>query len=281
MRYHGRARVSTHNPEAWAICGRCGKLYNHVDLGFQFDWQGPRLQNLRVLVCDGCLDKPFEHNRTIILPPDPMPILNPRPEFYISDDNPISPLGWDALSLVSRSSQVFSGNLGNMTLGVGIDAPFRGALNKPKILSALASPSNSSANYVGKNWSTFNMAQSQIPSLPNVGINGSGLPAIPGVAYALTSVTIQAPIDAAFIGSSKASMEIDGWTSSAWASLWTGMSAGLINETLTITFNSPVQCYGHRVVIYGDGVHDAAIASIQFEAAGRGVYTTAPPLQPS
>jgi hypothetical protein len=81
-RYHGKARVDPTNPQAFAICDRCGGLYNHVDLQWQHQWIGPQLQNLRILVCEKCLDRPQEQLRTIILPPDPLPIYNARPERY-------------------------------------------------------------------------------------------------------------------------------------------------------------------------------------------------------
>lgn len=57
-------------------------LYNHVDLRFQFDYQGDTLQNLHLLVCQTCYDKPNELNRPVILPPDPVPIRDARPEQY-------------------------------------------------------------------------------------------------------------------------------------------------------------------------------------------------------
>jgi hypothetical protein len=45
------------------------------------DWRGPRIQNLRILVCQTCYDQPqMNGQRTIILPPDPIPIMNPRPD---------------------------------------------------------------------------------------------------------------------------------------------------------------------------------------------------------
>jgi hypothetical protein len=81
-RPHGTARgasVDPTGPRAWAYCDRCDSVTNHHRLSWQYDWRGPRLQNLRILVCDKCTDKPFEHFRPIILPVDPPPILNPRP----------------------------------------------------------------------------------------------------------------------------------------------------------------------------------------------------------
>ena len=48
--------------------------------------------NTRYLVCHTCMDKPFEHHRPIVVPPDPMPILNPRPDTYLSMNNDPSAL---------------------------------------------------------------------------------------------------------------------------------------------------------------------------------------------
>jgi hypothetical protein len=35
-----------------------------------------------LLVCKTCLDIPQTQLKTIIIPPDPLPVLNPRPENY-------------------------------------------------------------------------------------------------------------------------------------------------------------------------------------------------------
>ena len=73
------ARVSTTNPEAWAQCDRCGFVRNMSDLIWQVDWAGNELYNEHILVCsDRCFDTPQEQFRTIILPPDPPPVINAR-----------------------------------------------------------------------------------------------------------------------------------------------------------------------------------------------------------
>jgi hypothetical protein len=84
MRPHGRARVSARNPRAFAICDRCGFLYNHVNLQWQYDWAGASLINRRILVCDPCLDVPQQQLRAIVVPADPVPILNPRVQDYVT-----------------------------------------------------------------------------------------------------------------------------------------------------------------------------------------------------
>jgi hypothetical protein len=87
MKRTGRATVSTYRPRAFAVCDRCGFVYNHDDLIWQNEWRGPQLQNLRFLVCQPCLDKPQEQLRTFLIPADPIPIDTPRPEDYNAEVN--------------------------------------------------------------------------------------------------------------------------------------------------------------------------------------------------
>ena len=83
MRPHGRARVDTRNPRAFGICDRCGFLYNHYELRWQFDYAGAGLINRRILVCETCEDIPQAQLRNIILPADPVPIMNARIQNYV------------------------------------------------------------------------------------------------------------------------------------------------------------------------------------------------------
>lgn len=88
MRPHGRAKVSSRNPRAFAICDRCGFLYNHNQLSWQFDWAGASLINKRILVCQTCNDVPQQQLRAIVVPADPVPIQNPRIQDYaVSETN--------------------------------------------------------------------------------------------------------------------------------------------------------------------------------------------------
>ena len=86
-------RVNPDRPEAQAICDRCGRAFNHVDLVWQYDWRGDSLTNLRILVCqDGCEDEPQEQFRPRILPPDPEPVENARPPAWAAQEGPPPPL---------------------------------------------------------------------------------------------------------------------------------------------------------------------------------------------
>ncbi|MGB8632680.1 MAG: hypothetical protein WCD69_25440 [Xanthobacteraceae bacterium] len=87
MRPHPkRTSTNTRSPRAWATCDRSGFITNHEKLVYQFDWRGTRLENLRVLVAPDMLDKPQRQLGTIILPPDPVAILNARPEQYTYEE---------------------------------------------------------------------------------------------------------------------------------------------------------------------------------------------------
>lgn len=75
----GFARTSPHNPVAKGECDRCRFWYSLDALQRQFEWRGAYLADTGYLVCHRCLDEPQEQFRTIILPADPYPRVNPRP----------------------------------------------------------------------------------------------------------------------------------------------------------------------------------------------------------
>jgi hypothetical protein len=76
----GHARVDPRHPAAFAICDCCGFLYNHRDLRWNTQWHGRELRSTGFLRCPKCIDVPNPGLIPIILPPDPVPILNPRRE---------------------------------------------------------------------------------------------------------------------------------------------------------------------------------------------------------
>lgn len=96
-RPHGRARVNAKAPSGWSVCDRCGLLYNLIDLVWQYDWRGTQLTNIRLKVCTvTCLDKPYEGRRPLKLPPDPVPLKDPRPvQYAIDEQNVPLPVLWD------------------------------------------------------------------------------------------------------------------------------------------------------------------------------------------
>lgn len=78
----GRARISARNPQAAAVCDRCGTVYNHVDLQQQTQYAGAGIIVFNILVCDRCLDTPQAQLKSIAIPADPLPIGNPRIQDY-------------------------------------------------------------------------------------------------------------------------------------------------------------------------------------------------------
>ncbi len=74
----GHARVDPASPRAFGICDMCGFLYNHANLRWEVQYRGTFIQKTGFLVCPTCWDQPNPQLQPIILPPDPVPILNPR-----------------------------------------------------------------------------------------------------------------------------------------------------------------------------------------------------------
>lgn len=84
-----RAEVNADNPAGWATCDTCGFVTNHNKLAWERQWFGPALRNTGFLLCEGCIEKskPAPFLQTLILPPDPPPLMNARPENYAADEN--------------------------------------------------------------------------------------------------------------------------------------------------------------------------------------------------
>lgn len=77
------APTNIRSPEPVGQCMRCGFLYFLKDLELQWQWAGPSLVNLQILVCRRtCLDSPQEQLRTITIGADPVPPRRPSPTFY-------------------------------------------------------------------------------------------------------------------------------------------------------------------------------------------------------
>ena len=76
----GHAKLDPRSPSAFAICDRCGFLYNHRDLTWQLEWFGNVIRSTRNLVCPTCYDEPNPTLQVVKLPPDPEPIMNARAE---------------------------------------------------------------------------------------------------------------------------------------------------------------------------------------------------------
>src|SRR5690348_151829 len=87
MRRHPRkAEVDSRYPRAWATSDRTGFIGNHKNLIYQDQWAGFSLYNTGMLVYADEYDEPQRQLGAIVIPPDPPPILNARPENYQIDE---------------------------------------------------------------------------------------------------------------------------------------------------------------------------------------------------
>jgi hypothetical protein len=253
MRAHGNAQISMRAPRALGICDRCGFMYNLNDLQWQWDWQqGPRLFNLRILVCEPCLDIPQESGRTIVLPPDPLPVINARPENYAAADNPLSYLGFNVRnSFTPIAPQSLGGNIGTMTLGAGVEAAFDSNSNKTATQSAALAISNSSfTNWVGKNWNAD-------PSGTSVTIASTVAPNT----HSVSSFTLTAPNDAKFLNAGATGYHLDGSADGVnWTTIFSGTTGGTVGESITQNTTSAALYQYHRIAIQGDGFSRVCIA---------------------
>lgn len=230
MRPHGRARVSRSSPEAFAVCDRCYFLYNHKDLQWQYEWAGARTQNQNILVCQSCLDDLQEQFRTIVLPADPMPIMDPRPGRPTINNNPPTSLGV---------------NIGTMTLGGGLDAAFDMGSDKPYAFCAQTWISVAGYNNsVGKYWYMLDPVTA-------------------------SRFIIKAPNNSPFLGSGPVNYKFQGSDLPVgWTDLYTGTTLGTIGETVDITLTPTTAYQYHQIVFEGDGINSIAIAQLVIYAAG-------------
>jgi hypothetical protein len=253
-----RAKVSAKYPEALAICDRCGFRYNHVDLQWQMQWAGPKIRNTYRLVCQSCLDVVQEQLRTVILPPDPTPIQNARPENSVSNNNPLSAIGANASPTLWR----YSGQIGNLTGGGGVPSAFDSNSNKPRWMSANNSISNSSFNnYVGVNWGG-----------DVSGITTPSSLAARVIRHSIRSFTATAPNDAPFLGSGATTYAVQGSQNGvSWVTLYSTTTAGTNGETVSGDITGNAYQFA-RFAILGDRTTPAAVAQVEFYVGDTGSF---------
>lgn len=244
-----RGLVSRTNPRALAICERCGARYNHHQLQYQHQWTGPQLQNLGVLVCRSCMDEPQEQLRTIVLPPDPVPIKDPRPEYYEIANNPNSPIGQAPVVELEGS------NIGTLIQGGGTYSAFMGSSAKPFFMSANLAVSEATGNWIGKDWSAAPNAE----FLPST-ISSTGLEL---VALRFEAV---APTDTPFLGAGQTFYSFQGSSDGAsWTTLASGQDTGTVGETVSGSNLGSTPYRYHRFVLLGDGVTPIGVAKLDID----------------
>lgn len=80
-KYRERPIVSWRDPAALAICDGCGFLVNHRHLREKVQYRGGNSpEPTGLFVCATCDDVPQPYFKKQVLPPDPVPVINPRPD---------------------------------------------------------------------------------------------------------------------------------------------------------------------------------------------------------
>lgn len=270
LRPHGRGYVSARTPRALAICDRCGFMVNHGKLRWQYQWQGPRLNNTRILVCPDCYDTPQEQLRTFVLPMDPIVIPNARPENYSFADNPASHLGYDPANAFLPVGQRGM-SIGNLVMGAGVESAFDGAVVTTSSLGTtisrqfsnsanLANSVSSFQNWVGKNWAAD--ATGTLATLPST---------VPSQTHVVSAFTIVAPSDQAFLRTGATGYRLEGSNNGAtWTTIYSGTTAGAIGEIITANTTSQGLYQYHRINIQGDGVSQIGLAQVSFDISDAG-----------
>lgn len=93
----------------------------------QFQWAGNKLIDTGLLVGRDCLDVPQDQFRSLILPPDPIPLINPRPSPNVT-----------GIPIVGQPLPTSPGNRGFTQFIVGGSQPPFYPTTKSAVLSAVA-----------------------------------------------------------------------------------------------------------------------------------------------
>lgn len=113
-RWHPKnAEVDPDNPKAWGSCDRCGMIWQLDQLTWQYAYQGSSFPiNTNFLVCPKHLDPLNPQDMPYVLPPDPPPVYNARPEPYMLDES-----SWlttqDGSILTTQRGELFITNVEN------------------------------------------------------------------------------------------------------------------------------------------------------------------------
>lgn len=145
-RPHGRAEVDILSPRSFGVCDRCGFLYNLDDLIWQRQYAGVGTVNLEILVCSRCLDDLQPQLTATILPPDPEPVFNARPEYYSVDEkgpvqNLLAEISYDDSSIPEAFYlDLYLGD--PMTGGASVLEQITGFDSRPNAGSSFGAPIN-------------------------------------------------------------------------------------------------------------------------------------------
>ena len=169
---NSHARVSRRSPSAWAICDFCYDQVNRVDLSPDRQYMGTEVRPTGFLVCRRCLDRPQPQQKAILLPPDPLPVDNPRVDIAPNGNQGFTLYG---LTLVQAQQGAGAGfgyfifGVSAFGVGSGGASPYStyptdkvGALASLAAVSGIPTPA--SPNDWGTTIASVNIAQQLVPA---------------------------------------------------------------------------------------------------------------------
>jgi len=86
-RFYSKTKIDAYSPEGHGTCDKCSQIYNLNQLIWQQEYRGNSLMRTGFRVCSRCLDIPYQGRRPIIIPADPVPLRDPRPENFLLEEN--------------------------------------------------------------------------------------------------------------------------------------------------------------------------------------------------
>ena len=124
----GASRTNPRNPAGQGICDRTGFALQHNRMQRQFQWGGAKLFDTGYLVRPQSLDKPQDQYRSLILPGDPQPLVNPRPDYWQTPPYPANTPGNQGfqqyeLTVTQSETPPGGGGFGQFAFGI---TPFGG-----------------------------------------------------------------------------------------------------------------------------------------------------------
>lgn len=102
--------ININSPEALGICDYSGFVHLRKDLIRQMEWRGNRLVWTGYYVGRSYLDQPNPQLQPPILPPDPVSVKDPRPQFF-------SQITWSQTDILWE----FDGDVWNQAGGSTLD----------------------------------------------------------------------------------------------------------------------------------------------------------------
>lgn len=161
-------------PRAQGVCDYGGEWVQRHKLRKQLQWNGTAMVWTGQLVCDRHYDKPQPQLRTIQLPPDPLPVSDPRPESFNSINRPIGlttyvmwpdgqPLNYGVV-LMDGSGEPILDNLGQEIL---IEIGYDGIALLAQLSEMTGIPVPGNIQSYNSTITTQQVAQQLVPALAN------------------------------------------------------------------------------------------------------------------